>query len=385
MTRSTLCRANEPHFPVRSAALQRATAHIPSAIRALACACERTLPLDIDGLNVAVLGRDSVAEAFAVAALVGRHGVVTCVDSVLANVLIGQQHAESYALALGYPAANVRFVHGLTPPTDAADSTFPDAVAVDSLIGHAVSDLVLLNCSFHTVPSASERANVLTFAYNLLRDGGELRVSTVCCSRRLSPAFCSAHQSSVTTTRKPESAAVATGSDDIRMDGASESADGASASETVMELLRSVYLGDFTRLCRRVGFSAPRQLGERAIDCAAVGADSLATASGGAKFAAVAFRLFKVPPSADDCAEDYGQYAVFNGVGATSSDSEGASESALEVHRLDRDFCFERGVHVRVDGNTAQLLQSSWLKRFFTVVGDQSSHLGLFEAASEMV
>ncbi|TYZ64226.1 hypothetical protein PybrP1_005905 [[Pythium] brassicae (nom. inval.)] len=353
MTRSTLCGACEQQPHDRPAALQRATAHIPSAIRALACACERALPVDIEGLNVVVVGSNSVAEAFALAALVGPDGAVTCVDSALANVHAAQQHAASYALALGYPAPNVRFVHGLAPSAGAAS---------DSL-RHARSDLVLLNCSFQSVSSASEKASLLAFAHSLLRDGGELRVSAVCCSRRLSSAFCSAQR-----------ATGAVGGDDVSME---------SDAVVVAELLRAVYVADFARVCRRVGFSALRQLPERAVDLAAVGAGSLAVASGDAKFSTAAFRVFKLPPSVDDSAEDYGQYAVFTG--GVASGGSGDDATAPPVHRLDRDFCFERGVQVRVDGNTAQLLQRSWLQRVFTVVGDQSTHLGPFEAAAEMV
>lgn len=405
LKRSELCAAVEQP-QTRSAALERALAHVPSAIRPLACACVSALPVDIHGLNVVVLGSGSVAEAFVLSALVGRDGFVTCVDSELPNIHAAQARVESHAMELGYSTPNLRFLHGLLPVDSVGGGG--GAVPVAALHAHlrshsgALSDVVLLNCSFHCVPASSEKANVLALAHNLVNEGGEVRVSCVCSSRRLSPAFCSSYNAKI-AQHEVAVAAAATAAAMDTLDGGvpTESSAAESLSHTpspldiptaipgaaaqpspaiakrvavVKELLRSMYIEDFLRVCRQVGFSEVRRLVEWDFDRTSDDVNSFTVESGGAKFSVMAFRLFKTAPRADDHAEDYGQFAVFNG-----GDSD--DDANEQPYRLDREFTFARGEQVRVDGNTAQLLQSSWLKRFFTVVGDQSTHFGPFRAS----
>ncbi len=81
-------------------------------------------------------------------------------------------------------------------------------------------------------------------------------------------------------------------------------------------------------------------------------------------------RLFKLEPGLlEDTPEDYGQTAVYRGTIAGHEAS----------YALDRGCVLETGRAVRVSGNTAAILGTSWLAPHFAVVGDRSKHLGRFD------
>lgn len=70
-------------------------------------------------------------------------------------------------------------------------------------------------------------------------------------------------------------------------------------------LAGALYLEDFRRLAAAAGFADPRVLQAAPI---AVRDAALAAAVGGARFASVTFRLFKLAPGRlEDAPEDYGQ------------------------------------------------------------------------------
>lgn len=82
-------------------------------------------------------------------------------------------------------------------------------------------------------------------------------------------------------------------------------------------------------------------------------------------------RLFKLEPGLlEDAPEDYGQTAEYRGTIASHEAS----------YALDCGCVFETGRAVRVSGNTAAILGTSWLAPHFAVVGDRSKHLGRFDS-----
>lgn len=186
-------------------------------------------------------------------------------------------------------------------------------------------DLIISNCVINLCP---DKESVLRGAYEALKEGGQLYFSDVYCDRRLPEAV-----------RKHE---ILVG----------ECIGGA------------LYLEDFYRLCSRIGFTDPR-----VVSCAPVEITdpALKDLAGNARFASITFRLFKLKSLETKC-EDYGQVAIYKGT------IPGAGHS----FSLDSGHTFITGKPALVCGNTASMLQETWLRPHFTVVGDRSTHYGLF-------
>ena len=72
-----------------------------------------------------------------------------------------------------------------------------------------------------------------------------------------------------------------------------------------------MYIEDFKRLCREVGFTDPRALTGHVIE---VTDPALKDVVGEAKFYSITYRLFKFPPGViETLCEDYGQVAIYKG------------------------------------------------------------------------
>ncbi|PSC76080.1 arsenite methyltransferase [Micractinium conductrix] len=128
----------------------------------------------------------------------------------------------------------------------------------------------------------------------------------------------------------------------------------------------AMYERDFVKVCQEAGFAAPLRLTSRAF---AVSDAELAEMLGGARFSSVTYRLFKLPGGLlEEGSEDFGQAARYLG--------------SIPGHRLEyalsEDTVLPAGKWQEVDGNTAAILQHSWLSRHFQVVGDRTNHFGPF-------
>lgn len=190
-------------------------------------------------------------------------------------------------------------------------------------------DIVISNCVINLSP---RKDLVLAEVHRVLKEGGEFFFSDVYCDRRL-PAAVREHK--------------------------------LLWGECIAGAL---YLQDFLRLSREVGFADPRTLETSVVS---VDDPELADVVGNAKFTSVTFRLFKIK-SLESLCEDYGQVAVYKGTIA------GHAHSYLldDHHRL------ETGRPMLVCGNTASMLSESWLAPHFTVTGDRSVHHGLFDCST---
>ena len=115
----------------------------------------------------------------------------------------------------------------------------------------------------------------------------------------------------------------------------------------------ALYIGDFKRICRDVGFTDPRVL---SISPIAVTDPELQKVVGEAKFFSITYRLFKIGSLETEC-EDYGQVAVYKGTIPGHPHS-----YALDDHHV-----FETNKPMLVCGNTASMVSETWLKPYFTV------------------
>lgn len=274
-------------------------------------------PLGIDGLRVLDLGCGTGRDCYVAAALVGEGGSVTGVDMTPQQLEVAREYAEEYATqTLGYAQSNMRFIEGQIEDLSAA------GVAPESV------DLAISNC---VINLSDDKAATLQGVWDALAWGGEFYFSDVYCDRRL-PAELRAHDVLV-----------------------GECLGGA------------LYEEDFRRLVQAIGWTDPRVIQREPI---IVEDPELAALLGEAKFYSVTYRLFKLPEGKlEDQCEDYGQFARYKG---TIKGHE-AAYSLDDHHRLERNKPF------LVCGNTAAMLEDPcWLAKHFEVVGDRSTHFGLF-------
>lgn len=187
-------------------------------------------------------------------------------------------------------------------------------------------DITISNCVINLSP---DKQSVIEGVYNVLRDGGELYFSDVYADRRI-----------------PES---------IRQ------------HEVLWGecLSGALYIEDFMRICHKVGFSDPRELKRSPIE---VTDPELQELLGPIKFYSITYRCFKAPALETLC-EDYGQVAYYNGT----------IPGSPHIYELDDHHVFEKGRPMLVCGNTASMVEETWLKDHFRVTGNRDIHYGLFD------
>ncbi|KAJ9517654.1 S-adenosyl-L-methionine-dependent methyltransferase [Haematococcus lacustris] len=188
-------------------------------------------------------------------------------------------------------------------------------------------DLIISNCVINLSP---DKAAVLSEAWRVLAPGGEVYFSDIYCDRRL-PAEVRTHP-------------VLLG----------ECLGGA------------LYTNDFLRLARQTGFMDPRSLESEEV---IITDPALKDLVGNARFYSITYRLFKLPGRLEDLCEEYGQVAVYKGT--------------LPGHKhgyaLDDHHFFVTNKPMLVCGNTAAMVEETWLAPHFQVVGDRSVHYGAFD------
>jgi arsenite methyltransferase len=298
--------------------IRKALAAVPDEVKAKYYGCGSPFPFGIQGLRVLDLGCGSGRDCYVCAAMVGPEGSVTGVDMTVGGQLeVAVKYAESYCRdTLGYAEPNMRFVEGKIEDLAAA------GIKDESI------DLIISNCVVNLSP---DKAAVLEEAYRVLAPGGEMYFSDVYCDRRL-PAEVRTHP-------------VLLG----------ECLGGA------------LYDQDFLRLARAAGFEDPRRLATPAF--IEIKDKELGALLGSAKFYSITYRLFKLPGSLESLCEDYGQAARYNG----------SIPGHPHSYVLDDHHEFQAGKWYEVCGNSAAMVGDSWLGKYFDVIGDRSTHYGLFD------
>jgi arsenite methyltransferase len=289
---------------------------VPDEVVAKYYGCGSPFPQGIDGLRVLDLGSGSGRDCYVCSALVGPTGKVTGLDMTASQLEVARKYADSYCTeTLGYAAPNLKFVEGRIEDLKSA------GLEDESI------DLIISNCVVNLSP---DKAAVLQEAYRVLAPGGEMYFSDVYCDRRL-PANVRTHP-------------VLLG----------ECLGGA------------LYEEDFLRLARKAGFEDPRRLATpTVID---VHDPELKNLLGDATFYSITFRLFKIPGRLESLCEDYGQACKYKGTIPGSKFS----------FTLDDHHVFQAGKWYEVCGNTSAMVGESWLGKHFEIIGDRSTHYGVF-------
>ena len=187
-------------------------------------------------------------------------------------------------------------------------------------------DVVISNCVINLSP---DKGQVLREIFRVLKPGGELYFSDVFADRRLPLSW----------------------RDDPVLLG--ECLGGA------------LYLEDFRRILADCGVPDFREMSRRRL---AIDDPVIEGKVGMAAFWSITVRAFKLPTLEDRC-EDYGQVARYRGT----------VPHEPHAFTLDDHHIFPTGKPVLVCGNTAAMVQETRFARHFEVLGDRTTHFGLFD------
>jgi arsenite methyltransferase len=275
--------------------------------------CGLVAPADLLGRRILDLGAGSGRDAYLLAQLVGPSGEVVGVDMTDDQLETAKAYLDWHEERFGYEHSNVRFLKGYIEKLDELGLE-PESF-----------DVIVSNC---VINLSVDKPAVFRGAFALLKPGGELYFSDVCCDRRL-----------------PES---------VRAD-----------PELYGECLGgALYWNDFLPMAKRAGFLDPRLVTSRPID---VANEAMKRRLGQAQFFSATYRLFKLDGLETAC-EDYGQAVVYRGTVAEEPDA-----FELDGHHL-----IERGKVFTVCGNTWRMLADTRFVPHFDFIGDFSTHYGIF-------
>lgn len=187
-------------------------------------------------------------------------------------------------------------------------------------------DVVISNCVINLSP---KKEAVFSEIFRVLKEGGELYFSDIFSDRRVP---------------------------------------GEVANDPVLRgecLGGALYEEDFRRLMQRVGFLDYRTVSETPIE---VDDREIAGKVGNIQFRSKTVRAFRLDAVEDRC-EDYGQAAYYRG----------GIEEMPHAFILDDHHRFEKDRPMLVCGNSAAMVEETRFGSFFDVVGDRSTHFGLFD------
>lgn len=190
-------------------------------------------------------------------------------------------------------------------------------------------DVVVSNC---VINLSFDKSKLLKEIFRVLKPGGELFFSDVFASRRIPQEL----------------------KDDPVLIGEC--------------IAGAFYIEDFRRAMAQVGCPDPRILSTREIYITDA---EIKRKIGMTRLFSQTVRAFKLNSLEDRC-EDYGQHATYLGT---------IPEEELSF-KLDEHHYFETGRTMLVCGNTASMLSETRYAKHFKVVGDRSTHFGLFNSIS---
>ncbi|KAL1005885.1 hypothetical protein UPYG_G00065150 [Umbra pygmaea] len=285
-----------PSQPVPAFILQ-ALKKVHSEVTAKYYGCGLVVPECLEGCSVLDLGCGSGRDCYMLSQLVGEEGHVTGIDMTEDQLAVARKHSDHHMQAFGYKKPNVDFVQGYIEDLTEA------GLKKNSF------DIIISNCVVNLSP---DKRRVLSAAYCVLKDGGELYFSDVYSNKRLS--------------------------DKIKNDKVlwGECLGGA------------LWWEDLIQLAQEVGFSSPRLVTANVIT---VDNKELEAIIGDYKFVSATYRLFKIPKISNK-----GSLVIYNG-------NITGFEECLE---FDNQATFKVNEVVEVDGVLASIFTHSRFANEFT-------------------
>lgn len=259
--------------------------------------CGLVVPECLEGCKVLDLGSGSGRDCYMLSKLVGERGHVTGIDMTEDQLEVARKYVDYHMQEFGYKKANINFVQG-----------YIEALSEAGLEKNAF-DIIISNCVVNLSP---DKKRVLTEAYHVLKDGGELYFSDVYSCSRL--------------TEKIKNHKVLWG----------ECIGGA------------LWWEDLLQLAEEVGFSPPRLVTASEIT---VDNKDLQDILGDFKFVSATYRLFKVPK---------------NGAKACQVVYDGNITGEEDVLEFDCQYTFKVNEIVEVDEAMATILTHSRFAEEFT-------------------
>ncbi len=272
--------------------------------------CGSPIPLALEGLTVLDLGSGSGQDCYVLSQLVGENGQVIGVDMTDEQLNVARKHVDYHTKKFGLSKPNVKFVKHFIEDL--------------SSIENATVDLVISNCVINLSP---EKNKVFNEIHRILKTGGELYFSDVFADRRLSDAL---------------------KSDPI----------------IVGECLGgALYTEDYRRQMAAIGFNMSYTVSDSVLT---VEDTKLQEKLKHINFTSKTVRAFKI--KLEDCAEDYGHKAQYNG----------SLEQAEEGFLFDENTYLPTNEWVKISGNLANILSQSRYKTAFKISGNFDNHYGKF-------
>ncbi|MDA8792378.1 methyltransferase domain-containing protein [Bacteriovoracaceae bacterium] len=295
-------------------------AQIKDEVLAKYYGCGLAIPHKLEGLNILDLGSGAGRDCFILSKLVGEKGHVVGVDMTPEQLSLAKDAKDYHRKKFNFEKSNVEFRQGNIEELDQVD------------LSSNYFDVIISNC---VINLAKRKDKVLSEAYRVLKQGGELYFSDVYADRRI-PQYLV---------------------DDPVLYG--ECLSGA------------MYWNDFENLSKRVGFADPRIVESRRLT---INNPQLEEKVGDIKFYSVTYRLFKIDELEPQC-EEFGQAVRYKGGMKNSED-----KFTLDSHHI-----FAKGKIERVCGNSFNMLEKTRFKEFFDFYGDFSTHFGIFEGCGTSI
>lgn len=295
---------------------------IPNEILEKFYGCGLPIPFGCENCSILDLGCGTGRDCYIASKLVGPQGKIIGVDMLDSQLDVGKKYISEYTKnILQYSNENISFLKGY----------IEDLSAIDN----GSIDIIISNCVVNLSP---RKDLVLNEAFRILKQGGEFYFSDVYSDRRL--------------TKEAQNNKIFYG----------ECISGA------------LYINDFLSLCKKVGFIDPRELERTEINLS-LSEDYAEERNllGETRFYSITYRLFKIDQLEQFC-EDYGQYAFYLGT----------IKETPHSYYLDDHHKFEKNKPVLVCGNTASMLQETWLKPHFKIFGDRNTHFGAFPCSGKL-
>jgi len=276
--------------------------------------CGLTIPTHLEERTVLDLGSGAGRDCFLLSQIVGEKGKVFGVDMTDEQLEVANRNIEYHREKFGYTNNNVTFYKGDLEKLNQVGIQ-PNSV-----------DVIVSNCVINLVP---DKEAVLSQAFDLLKEGGEMYFSDVYCNRRIPQHLV----------------------EDKELYG--ECLSGA------------LYWNDFENLAKKVGFADPRVVESRPL---LVSNPRLEKMLAGFNFYSVTYRLFKISDLEPHC-EDYGHAITYKGNLPESQD----------FFKLDDHHVFLKNKVTPVCGNSYKMLNDTRYKDFFDFHGNFDQHFGIFE------
>lgn len=278
--------------------------------------CGSPIPPALEGCRVLDLGCGTGKDIFVASRLAGPDGFALGIDMTEEQINVARKHLDSQMKKFGYSKPNVEFKKGY----------------IEDLKGLGVKDdsmdAVMSNC---VINLSSDKRNVFSEIFRVLKPGGELYFSDVFAGRRV-PDYL--------------------------------------ANDPLLHsecLGGSMYIEDFRRILQSVGCMDHRVVARHKIKLNNPGIE---VRVGMVDFYSITVRAFKLD-SLEDICEDYGQVAIYRGT----------IPGYPHAFELDDHHRFIPGKPMLVCGNTASMLKETRYSEHFEVRGDRSVHYGPFACA----